>query len=174
MASSKKIVVEVVGRDMEYASNGGGTSKQITDEDGQINLNSLLSPTKSSEKQILAKNIIVNKAIDDASSLIINGVRYAMSRRYTLSEDYIAQQEMSNTNILIDKIGSLGQAIIAGASIGGPIGAIVAGITWTATQSMEIAQRFDQAYLQVNEQNYESSFQRTRLGLNDNGRGTQN
>ena len=53
MASDKKITVEVIGRDIEYASNGGGTSKQTRKNNGRIDLSALVSPLKTDEKEIL-------------------------------------------------------------------------------------------------------------------------
>lgn len=181
MANSKKIVVEVIGRDIEYASNGGGTSRQIKNSNGQINLNSLLSPTKSAEKEIIATNLLIERAERDIAGLIRSSVMYALNRRYNLNEDYMAQQDMSNILTGIGKTASLGASIIAGAKLGsgiGAYGALIGGtigtFAWVGSEAVSVIQKFDQAYIQINENNYESSFQRTRLGLNDNGRGTQN
>lgn len=174
MASDKKITVEVIGRDVEYASNGGGTSKQAKQNNGRINLSALISPLKTDEKEILADNIITQKAVNDIKGLISNGITYSLTRRLTLSEDYMAQNDMNNVITGINKVSSLFTAIFAGMKIGGSVGAGVGMVTYVALEGLNAYQRYDQAYIQVNEQNYETSFQRTRLGLNDNGRGTQN
>lgn len=174
MASDKKITVEVIGRDVEYASNGGGTSKQTKQNNGRINLSALISPLKTDEKEILADNIITQKAVNDIKGLISNGVTYSLTRRLTLSEDYMAQNDMNIAITGINKVSSLFTAIFAGMKIGGSVGAGVGMVAYVALEGLNAYQRYDQAYIQVNEQNYETSFQRTRLGLNDNGRGTQN
>ena len=174
MASSKRITIEVIGRDVEYAGMGGGTSKQTTDKNGMTNVTALMSPTETDEKEILKKNIIVQHAINDIGQMISNGVTYSLTRRLTLSEDYISQQDTNNAIYGISKLASAVTSVVAGAKIGGVAGAIVGGVVWVGTEIFNEVKRFDQSYIQLNEASEESIFQRTRLGLIDNGRGTQN
>lgn len=174
MASSKRITIEVIGRDVEYADMGGGTSKQTTDKNGMTDVTALISPTKSDEKEILRKNIIIQHAINDIGQAIGSGVSYALTKRMSLSEDYLSQQDTNNALNVIGKVASAVTTVIAGAKIGGIYGAIGAGIIWAGTEIFNEYKRFDQAYIQLNEATEESLFQKTRLGLIDNGRGTQN
>ena len=181
MASSKKIVVEVIGRDIEYASAGGGTSKQVKEPGGGTNLNALMSPTKSSEKEAIAKHLIIQKTYETIKNLTIKNVGYIINRRNMLGEDYMAQQDISNASSTIERVSGLATSIVSGAMIGSAIpgigtaiGGLVGAFAYIGNDLTSTIQKYDQAYIQLNESNYESAFQRTRLGLNDNGRGTQN
>ena len=182
MSDTRKVVIEIVQTTSETSSSssvtasntGVGTSTPANESDGTINLTALLHPIKSLEKKIIGKNLVVQNAWKNIKSLIGSSVTYSLTKRLYLSEDYMAQNDMNNVFTGISKLSSLGNAIGAGITMGGAVGGAVGALIWGVSEGVSAYHRYDQAFIQLNENNYESSFQKTRLGLNDNGRGTQN
>lgn len=181
MAENKSIVIEVIGVDGDNATNGGGTSKVIKEEDGTINLSKSLSPLNTDEQKSILKTVFTMSQLKQYAKTALSVVDYSITRNFSLKEDYISQQTYSNVKSVVNHVTSIGKSILAGAAIGskaGPIGAAIgaaAAVEYAiVTTAIGEFQRYDQAYIQLNESNYESTFQKTRLGLIDNGRGTLN
>ena len=179
MADERRIVIEL------RATNQSNNSVKSKTDDDEINLTKLLSeiqhPIQTAEKATIGKNIVVYRAWEQSKALIKNSAMYVAGKYFNLTENYEAEQNLQNTFSLLENVISAGTSIIGGAIVGakggvpGAIaGAIVGGVMWGANTALNAIKSWDSQHMQITAMNIESSFQKQRLGLVDNGRGTQN
>lgn len=175
----KRIVIEIKTTD---SNNGGGSSSGTSQKNnGEIDLNALVHPIKSIEAQTLGKSVLLNQAYQYTKTAVKSIVSYQINRYFSLTEDYKSEQILSNTLNIIGKVSALGSAIGAGAITGsaaGPvgtaIGAVVGAAGWTINEAIQGVHRFDQVGIQLNQMRYDVAFAKTKLGLIDGGKGTEN
>lgn len=181
MADTRNIVIELKASG-SGSETGNSLSNENTKEENQItNLTQLLHPVKTFEKQIIGKNIIVGQAYQYAKNAIKSSATYEINKYFSLTENYSAQQDMDNALTSIGKVVSFTTTVGSGALTGaaaGPagaiVGAIVATVGWVGNEAIQTYQRFDQQTRSLAGMNVESSFQLTRMGLVDGGRGSYN
>lgn len=137
---------------------------------------------KTKEAGTIFKSIIIGKGLSTAKRLILQGVDMGLERHFSLTEDYIGETTYSNAKNIIGKVTSIGSSLVgsamAGATIGGGIGAIVsAGITAVGigvSEVMSINAKVSQTFRSLNASNYEMNYARLRAGLVDGSQGTEN
>ena len=109
-------------------------------------------------------------------------VMYDIGKYASLTEDYKMQVLVSNAQETINRVKSLSSSIIGsamlGAKIGGGGGALVGAtiglFTSGTSQILNMARSYDQQNISLSTANKQSQYAQSRLGLIDNGRGTQN
>ena len=172
MADSRNIVIELKLKD----SGGNSFSKKNTKEKngGEVDLSAFLHPVKTIEKAVLGKHIVVQQAYNKAKAALKREAMYEINKYFSLTENYKAQQDMNNTLATIEKVTGFGTAVIAGAMAGGPGGAVVGALAYVGSEIIQTYQRFDQQNRNLATMNVESTFQLTRMGLIDGGRGSYN
>ena len=177
MAETRKITIEIVNINREEAS-AKKTENNVENNGSSSFLNKMLHPIKTVDKalskKIEAKSVFLNQAYQQAKNLAVQTVSTTVNRYFSLSEDYMLENSYRNTVATLNKGKSLATTIIGGAITGGPVGAIVAGIGWVASEDLQNRAALSTYYQQINESNYNTNFSRIRAGLVDNGRGTEN
>ena len=179
MADTRNIVIELK---LQGSGNGNSLSQKNTDEkETQPDFSTLLHPIKAIEKETLGKNIVVYQAYQQAKSMIKQSAMYEINKYFSLTENYKAQQDMNNTLATIGKVTGFASTVMAGAVAGaklGPVGAaagaIAAAVGYAANEGIQTYQRFEQQNRNLATMNVQSSFQLTRMGLIDGGRGSYN
>lgn len=167
MADTRKIVIEIQGG----SSSSDGKSK----EERESSLTSkLLHPIKSIEKATVGKNVLLNQAYQNTKSLVIQTASTSINRYFSLSEDYIMQNTVSNTMTTLNKVKGLGQSVLLGAQMGGPVGALSGLGAWGVSEFITNQANLSSYYEGINAANYQTQYARARAGLVDNGRGTEN
>ena len=177
MAEVRKIVIEIGEMQNNQPSSsstsqGGGPYSYNTKK----NLTSSIKPelyykNKEAEQQIIS---LKTMAIQNTLQAIKQSVNLSTRRYFSLSEDYIGENNFNNVSTAISKVTGLASQIMVGAQIGGPIGALAGVVTWGVTESINYKARMSSYYSSLNATNYNTSYERTRAGLVDNGRGTEN
>lgn len=172
MADSRNIVIELKLKD----SGGNSLSEKNAEEKsgGEVDLKALLHPVKTIEKATLGKHVVVYQAYNKAKAMLKQEAMYEINKYFSLTENYKAQQDMNNALATIEKVTGFGTAVIAGAMTGGPWGAVAAGVGYVGSEIIQTYQRFDQQNRNLATMNVESTFQLTRMGLIDGGRGSYN
>lgn len=107
---------------------------------------------------------------------------FEFERYTTLSENYKFEVMIGNAQTALKKTMALGSSLINGAAtgmiIGGPagaaVGAFVGAAEFAVTESLSLWRQYRQQDLQLATDDRTASYARSRLGLIDNGRGTQN
>ena len=167
---TRKLVIEII----DSSSGGELTQGKETKEESKTNLTKLLQPNQTKQTKDLAMNVLVNQAYRNAKDALIKTVEFNLNRYFTMHEDYMNENTYNNAKAAIGKMASFGTTVAAGAMMGGPIGASVAAIGWGVNQAMAEKSTMSQYYQGLNSTNMETSFNRTRAGLINNSRGTEN
>lgn len=184
---TKRIVIEL--KAAGSVSDSSGTSGTSSGDSGDLSaskyLSTLLHPIRSAEQYIGSKGLGGHVAVQ-AAHIAVNAVKnagmYYLNRYLSLTENYQAEQDLSNTMTAISKaaslIGTVGAGAMGGMATGGPVGAavgaVVAAVGWTVNETIDLVKTYDQQEISINEANGQSAFQSTRLGLSNGGRGTEN
>lgn len=175
MADERRIVIEL------KLNNSGSNNDEESKEDE--NLTSILKfaqhPIKSSEEALLGKNIIFYSFYQQAKQSIKSNGLYFINQYFNLTENYKAEQDLNNTLSYISNGASFFGSILASALIGGKAGHPVAGaIVGAGMGAVNVVlnsyKAYDQQNIRLASMNIQSNYQKVRLGLIDDGRGTQN
>jgi len=182
MADSRNIVIELKAQNgaATDSSRNGATSSDSTNP-GQV-LSTMLHPVKSLEKATIGQNVLAFQAYQYAKSQIVSVARYELGKYFSLTENYTAQQDMSNIMTAISKAASFGTSVVSGAmtglQVGGVhgaiIGASIAAVGTGVSEAIGIRNRFIEQNRFLINTNLQSNFQLVRMGLVDGGRGTEN
>lgn len=178
MADERRIVIE-----LRLGDGGGGGGGD--DEDEEMSLTDMLKmaqhPIKALEKATLGKSALVYYAYQQAKQIVKTTALYRLERYYNLTENYKAEQDLENTLNGLEHVAEGWSSIIGGAIIGskaGPwgavAGAVIGATSWTVNTIFNAWKAFDQQNMQLQTMNIQSAYQKVRLGLIDDGRGTQN
>lgn len=122
------------------------------------------------------------QALETTLNVVSNYADAAINRYTTLQEDYLTGQAYSNVKDTINRTKQLGGSIIGGMTsgfatagvAGAAIGAVKGVVSFGANQYLEYQQKMSSYYQQLNATNFQTSFSSARLGLVNNGRGTEN
>ena len=175
MADERRIVVELSLK----------SAQKEDDDDEGLDLTEMLRtaqhPFHTAEKALFGKNAWANYAMQQTKQIVKNGVMYHINRYYNLTENYKAEVMLDNTLSVINHISEAYTSILGGAVIGskaGPLGAVlglVAGAgSWAVNTWFQAEKAFDEQNKNLSTMRIQSGYQRFRLGLIDDGRGTQN
>lgn len=174
MAETRKIVIEIRG-------GGGGPSPDPGGGTTVVNIDMAIHPIQSVNRAALgAYSVLINQAYQNAKSAISSEIEYSANRYFQMREDYIGETTYSNAKVAVSKATSLVSSVLSGAMMGSAvpggaaIGAVIAAGGWVATNIIEISQRQRTAMVRLASENASLAFARSRAGLTDGGRGTEN
>lgn len=173
MADERKIIIEL-------KAIGGDDSDEEEREEEEV------STVKARKKAIhQALKTVFHYAYNEITSEVF----YEIGQYTSLSEDYKTQVLVSNIQTTVNKVKSLASSTIStamlGAKIGGafggaggPIGAAIgllvgAGASVVST-GLELRRMYDQQNISLLVGDRNAIYAQSRIGLIDNGRGTQN
>lgn len=179
MADERRIVIEL--KVTGSGGNDSGSSGNSDEKDLVQGLRALQNPLGTMEKATLGKSIIVYSAYQKAKSFVKTTALFQLERYYNLTENYKGEQDLSNTLSILSHFSEMATSIVGSAIVGakaGPWGAVAGmavGIaSWGANTVFNSWKAFDQQNRELQTMNIQSSYQKVRLGLIDDGRGTQN
>lgn len=158
---TRKIVIEIVTSSEEEKEN---KTPKPTDNEGKV---------KRKETKAL-ENILLNQAYNQAKSLVSQSVNSSLNRYYNMKEDYMLENNVNAIKQVYNKTKSLATTIVSGTMVGGAVGSAIAGIGWVVSEGINISNRLKDTYAEINATNYNKTFTKTRLGLVDGGKGTEN
>ena len=171
---ARKITIEILNTTKVEADGEKKKEKTASEEKFDGDLSKLLHPIKSAEKAMFGKHILLKQAYDQAKSVVGNAINSSLNRYYSLSENYMLETDIANIKTGISKAASFGTTVVSGAMVGGPWGAAIAAVGWVANEAISYNNSLSNYYSQINTNNYNTQFSRTRASLYDNGRGTEN
>ena len=184
MADDRRIIIE-----LKVSGSSDGDSKKREKESNNLVdfLQKAQNPLGTLEKSIineatLGKTEMVNYMWQQTKALAKNAIFYTVHKYYNLTENYKAEQDLNNTLSVISHVGEAYTSIlggaIAGAKAGGgwgaAIGAVAGATFWIGNTAIDAVKAWDQEGIQLNTMRIQSGYQKARLGLIDDGRGTQN
>jgi len=161
-------------------SNTSETTNSIN-KDGTTNLGTYLHPVATAEKHILGKSVLLNQAFSYAVKDVQTGISASLHRYTSMKEDYMLNNTINHVETTVGKVTGAGSALLSGAmvgSVGGPAGAIagatIAVVGYGIGQAFNYQSRMSGYNMALNESNAGINYNRTRAGLEDNGKGTEN
>ena len=170
---ARKITIEILNT-TNAEPDGEKKEKSASEEKFDGDLSKLLHPIKSAEKAMFGKHILAKQAYDQVKSVLGNAINSSLNRYYSLSENYMLETDIANLKTGISKATSFGTTVVSGAMVGGPWGAVIAAAGWVGNEAISYNNSLSNYYSQINTNNYNTNFSRTRASLYDNGRGTEN
>ena len=165
MASSetRKVTIEIITSE-ESKKNKNDTKPKAKDKEGKIN---------RSEFDKLA-SVLINQAYNQAKSLVTQSVNSSLSRYYNMKEDYMLENNVNAIKQVYSKTSSLATTIVGGTMVGGVVGGAIAGVGWAVSEGINISNKWKDVYAEINATSYNKTFTKTRLGLVDGSKGTEN
>lgn len=177
MADTRKITIEILDGNASGDSQKN-KSKEKTRIDNQRELNKFINrtiyPLKDDDGISIGKTVILNQAYQQAKQMLNQTIDLSLNRYYTLTEDYLGQTNYQNIRNIYGKVTGLAASIGGGAIIGGPIGAAIGAVSWGVNQYIQNKANLSGYYQDLNAANFNTDFNRTRAGLVNEGRGTDN
>lgn len=169
MADERKIVIELKA----VGGTGDGENEEENEE-------SAIEKFDKTRKKAIASAV---KQVAGATVREITAqVEYDFNKYCNLSDDYKSQLMLNNSMTTVNLVMSIGSSALSGAMLGAKIGGgwgavIGAAVTTTIDIGSKIfsyARQYDQQNLQLELGDVAARYSGSRLGLVDNGRGTQN
>ena len=180
MADTRKITIEILG-DESSSSSDSQNKKEDTETKIGTTINKIMHPIKSAETATIGKTVILNQAYQQAKQMLTQTIDLSLNRYYTLTEDYLGQTNYQHIRTAYGKVTGLASSIAGGAMTGGmagPVGAVVGAVisatSWGINQSIQNKANLSGYYQDLNAANFNTQFNRTRAGLVNEGRGTEN
>ena len=125
------------------------------------------------KKQAKKKKEFIKSSAKKAAELALSFAKQSLDRYANLTEDYILQNDMQIFSNVVSNTKSLLTTMAVGAHFG-PVGMAVSGTLWAAEKLISARGEYASLRQGINEANYNMQFQKMRMGLVDNGRGTEN
>lgn len=182
MADDRRIVIEITGGGEGAAKGTGNVGADSEEKETDINdiLSTMFHPIKTLEKNTIGRNALVSYAFNNAMNFTKSALRYTLTRRFDLTDNYMAEQDMNNALNVIGTMQGIGVSTYSGARVGAQVGgawgaAIGAAVGFTASMiknAFEAEKRERQEQRKFIESDKQNAFQRARMGLTDGGRGT--
>lgn len=177
MADERRIVIE-----LKLSDGSDASSDEENKEDDLTDILQIAQhPIRALEKATLGKNKILYYAYQQSKQIIKNAALYNLQLYFNLTENYKSEQDLQNTLSVISHVSEAWSLTLGGAIMGakaGPAGAVAGaaiGLTFSGINTVFNAfKEWNQQSIQLNTMNIQSSYQKVRLGLIDDGRGTQN
>lgn len=169
MAEERRIIVEIVSKNSEMQTNPNNPEEKKEELPG-------------SQQSIKVKHISVDKTArsltsmikDRGEGLLRQSLTTTVNRYFSLSENYMAETDYSNVMTTINKGKSFVSTVKVGAAIGGWAGAAIGAAAWGVNEFVSYQSRMSNYYQNLNATNYQTQFDRSRLGLTNEGKGTEN
>lgn len=120
------------------------------------------------------KNYLLANVIEKTANETIENVEFCITRKWELTENYIAETNYANARQITKKTASIVSGVIMmGATFG--YGGAVVSLALSAVNGISTAMKKNDAiYRQLSEQTINTQYSAKRMGLIDNNRGTEN
>ena len=172
-ANERRIVVQIIGGDT--TTQPGPEEKEMEGSQESIKAKTSQKETKSGAKAL------VKMGVERVGNIAMQTAQVSLNRYFSMSENYMAETDYQNAMTMINKSKSFVSTIASGAmagAVGGPfgmaVGAIISAGAWGASEYVNYQQRMSNYYQNLNATRYQTEFDRTRLGLTNEGKGTEN
>lgn len=187
MADERRVVIELKVSGSGDDSNDALKNNDDESKDLVKKLRMMQNPFGAIEKKLLEKATLGKTefaayATNQIKNLAKKGFLYSLNKYFNLSEDYKAEQDLNNTMSILSHVSSAYTSVLAGAiagaktagAAGAVVGAVAGAAIWTGNTLIDAVKAWDQQNIQLSTSRIQSGYQKVRLGLVDDGRGTQN
>lgn len=165
MADTKKVTIEIIGGESQ------STATSVMNVENKTEITNVTH--NITQKTNPLGMVLANQAYEQAKSLVKSAATYYVNRHLALKENYMAEQQVQNIMTAINKGVGFATAVGGGMALGGLPGAVIATAGWVANETLSQVKRYDTAYRELNTNNINLAFARTRAGLSGES-GTEN
>ena len=173
-SNEKRIIIQLVGENYKPVEN-----QPTRTLDGS---NSDVQQTSKMSKQIDVAKKFGGMVAINLKATALRAANISASRYFSLTENYIAENDLQNFKNVTGGLLRVGTSIAtnawAGMKIGGAYGAaagaIIGAATWIVNEELNYQQKMSNYYQNLNATRYQTEFDRTRAGLVNEGKGTEN
>ena len=170
MAETRTITIELVDK----TGNGNIQQNSEVQSESGLDSNEYNRIDNQTQKSLSRKTLFLNYAAKRALSVLKQATISTANRYWSLTEDYLAQNSFNNAMSAINEAIGFGSTIALGFTTGGVVGGAIAAVGYGASKAINTVSEYSNIRQSINANNYNMQFQRTRMGLVDNGRGTEN
>ena len=169
MAEESEVVIRIKN---EQITNANVSDNQKIDSSDVIGSKKTEVANSSVKSAFVMSQI--QKAGKSLASMGVDMVMYRVNRNLTLTDNYLAQQDMTIALNIISTASGAAMSIVGGAMVAGPWGAAIAAVVETTRIGINIFKNYDQEYLQIKAMDAQLDFSRQRAGyaLTAGSRGT--
>lgn len=157
----REIVITIKG-------DGSGTAEPKTKNEAwggpDYERMSAESEAERSARNEVVASVLANQAFQYAKSEIMAQANYENGKYFSLTDDYLSARDQSIAISIIGKGMGLVTAVGAGFSIGGPIGAVLAGVGKIGTDMMSAFRAVDAQQLGIDKANAQLAYTMSRRG----------
>lgn len=140
-----------------------GDNKTTIDSETGTN-DTLMAQTKETQNKNIMYSAVAHQAFNYAKEMVISSAEYFIERSFQLTDDYEGQRDFNIAKGFLKRGIAIGGAIVSGAVMGGPIGAVVAGVGSIGMDVINTAQGIDKQNIAIAQLNEQLSYTRQRAG----------
>lgn len=159
MAEEAQVIIRIKNEQTTNANVGENQTINSSDVTGAKKSNTANSSVKSAF--VMSQ---IQKAGKSLASLGVDLVSYNINRHFMLSDNYLAQQQMSIAIDVVSRTAGAAMSIAGGALVAGPYGAVAAAIVEVAKTGINIFKNYDQENLRIKAMDAQLNFNRRRAG----------
>ena len=140
---------------------------RIVDETKEQNKTGVNGASEGNTKDIFGTatiSYLTNKGVSYLENVLVGEVKYQINRYFSLTDNYLGQQDLRIALSVLNKIGGIVSSTIMAGSVAGPAGAIITLIGSLTTTAQSIYHNYDQQIIQLAKMNAQLEFNRERSG----------
>lgn len=173
--NERRIIVQIIGGEASPQTLAP-TPEEVPGSDDELRKKIAQGMEKKDSKAL------VKMGVEKVGNIAMQTAQVSLNRYFSMSENYMAETDYQNTMTMINKgkslFSTISSAALAGGAVGGPMGAAISSIAaagvWGINEYVNYQQRMSNYYQNLNATRYQTEFDRTRLGLTNEGKGTEN
>lgn len=169
MAEESEVVIRIKNEQVTNANVGDNQKIDSSDVTGSKKTEAANSSVKSAF--VLSQ---IQKSAKSLANIGVGVVQYRINRYLTLTDNYLAQQDMDIALNNISMAAGVAMNIVGGAMVGGPWAAAAVAVVEATKIGFNIFRNFDQQQLMLTAMNAQLDFSRERAGysLTSGSKGT--
>lgn len=110
-------------------------------------------------------NVVATQAYAQLKGELTEMAMYGINRHLMLTDDYVSERQLTASLNVINRSISVGATIVAGASVGGPVGAVFGALVGVSTTMFDIFKNLDQQNIRIKQMDKQLEYQRQRVGF---------
>lgn len=159
MAEKSEVVIRIKNEQLTSSTVGDNQRIDSSDVTGSKKNEAANSSIKSAF--VLSQ---IQGAARSLANLGVDMVMYRVNRNLTLSDNYLAQQDMEIALNVFSTVKSAAMSVVGGAMVAGPWGAIAMAAVKVAQTGVNIYKNYDQENLRIKAMDAQLDFSRQRAG----------
>lgn len=169
MAETREVVITIKGTG-STGSSGGGKGKTIINNITNNNVTNVINSSSGTSAEYdsggldVGSSVLANQVFDTLKKTISTEAKYQINKYFSTRDDYVGQRDMNAAMSMANMAIGLGTSVVAGFMVGGPVGAIAAGVTSVLSTAVNIYNTLDAQNLKVDQMNAQLAFTRQRSG----------